>query len=70
MEENIKEFEKRIQERKHYLMTQAQKMFRAWITRRIVAFFRVEMYYLIQWKLNCVFKIQRIYRGYKVCIYI
>ena len=65
VEENIKEIEKRIQERKHYLMTQAQKVFRAWITRRIVAFFRVEMYYLMQWKLNCIFKIQRIYRGYK-----
>ena len=69
VEENIKEIEKRIQIRKHYLVTQAQKMFRAWMTRRIVAFFRVEMYYLMQWKLNCVFKIQRIYRGYKAKIH-
>lgn len=69
VEENIKEIENRIQLRKRYLVTQAQKMFRAWITRRIVAFFRVEMSYLMQWKLNCVFKIQRIYRGYRAKIF-
>lgn len=47
----------------------AQKMFRAWLTRRIVGFFKIERYYLMQWKLSCIFRIQRTYRGYKARIH-
>jgi IQ calmodulin-binding motif len=65
VEDNIREIAKRIEDRKYYLVNCVQKAFRAWLTRRIVGYFKIEIFYLMQWKLNCVFKIQRIYRGYK-----
>ena len=65
VEENIKEIAKRIQARKNYLVNGVQRCFRGFLSRRIVEFYKVEMFYLMQWKISCIFKIQRSYRGHR-----
>jgi hypothetical protein len=65
VEENIKEIAKRIEARKNYLVNGVQRCFRGFLSRRIVEFYKVEIYYLMQWKISCIFKIQRSYRGHR-----
>jgi hypothetical protein len=66
VETNIQEIARRIQERKSQLLKTIQRVWRGFVVRRMVKFYRIEVTRLRNLKWAKVLKVQRLFRGHRV----